>query len=183
MTVVIGIKTKTGVMMGCDSFSGTEFLNERTGDAKVQKIGSFLIGMTGGFRVFQLITTSSIFKELKPKGNPFNFMINKFIPCLQDLLAKNDCKGVEDNLPFIDGHLLVAFGCNLFTVQNCLQVLRHGANYQVIGSGQQVALGALFTTKQEIDLRKRLLKCLQAAECYVPTVSKPFIIKIIGELK
>jgi ATP-dependent protease HslVU (ClpYQ) peptidase subunit len=74
------------------------------------------------------------------------------------------------------GTFLVGVAGRLFTVHEDYQVAEAADGYAAVGSGEQVALGALYATADAaVDPRERVLLALRAAERFNAGVRGPFI--------
>jgi len=179
MTCIIGIKHKNKVYLAADSAASTSYTISTRKTPKVFKIEEYVIGYTTSFRMGQLIQYS--FNPPKVKNKDYSsdqsmmrFMVRSFIPALRQLLKDNGFLKIDNNRE-TGGVFLVGVKGFLFQIESDFQVAHSALDYDAVGSGGETALGSLFSTTQ-LKPKKRILKALQAAEEFIPSVRGPFTI-------
>lgn len=174
MTIIAAIKTGSNVIMGGDSLAIGEYYTANRIDRKIFKNGAFLIGGAGSYRAIQLLQFNNSIKKLKPcSKNPFQFMVNHFIPAFKNTLIDGGyAKRTED----IECNFLVAFDKNLFVIDSDYQVAEYEKPFTAIGFGRDLALGSLYSTSKETNHGKRIKLALEATEYYSASVRRPWII-------
>lgn len=143
-------------------------------DAKVFHNGPYLIGYTSSFRMGQILRWSFTPPE-PPEGDLLDrFMCTTWIDAVRKGLrdggwAKKDAEREEG------GIFLVGVGGRLFVVEADYQVGEHVDGYAAVGSGDQLAMGALAATAGlDLEPEKRVLAALEAAERHNIGVRGPF---------
>ena len=151
MTCIVAVKDRGRVYMGGDSIGGhtNQWMVTPRKDPKVFWCGKLLIGYTSSYRMAQLIRfglqDALPVSELEPPDDPadgFEFMVTDFVPRVRYLFdeggyLKTDC-GREEA-----GQFLVAWGGQLFGVEDDLQVADYARPWASCGCGIEYALGAL----------------------------------------
>lgn len=178
MTCIAGMvdKKNGNVVMGADSAaSGDNNIFIRK-DPKIFKNGEFLIGCTSSYRMIQLLRFSFKPPEIKV-DDIYEYMCTDFIDevrkCFKDggFLQKytdGDEKG---------GFFLVGYRDRLFRIEDDFQVGETLNGITACGSGEDFALGALYTLKDEsIPVAVKISKSLEAAEALSIGVRRPFVI-------
>jgi ATP-dependent protease HslVU (ClpYQ) peptidase subunit len=173
MTCVAGIVHDGKVTIGGDSagvcpVDGKLQLRK---DPKVFRNGEYLIGVSGSWQVNHILRFTRL-----PDGNavssvePFMHMVKAFLPAVKEAV-----QGCTDEF-----ELLVGFHGRLFHVYNTGQVSEEQAPYEAIGSGDQVARGALhalaLVSYEIFSERERIEAALTAAERFCSDVRGPFTI-------
>lgn len=181
MTCIVGISDGTKVWMGGDSASvdgwGTVFKQR---GPKVFRRDKLLIGGSGSWRMMQLLAYPEL-PQPQLADSATEFMISSFVPWIRNLFEKGGFLKKKDEQEQADGHLLVAFGCYLFTVWGDMNVAEPLDGYTAIGSGDEIALGALWgmrvaNRRAGTDMAPRDLLdfALTAAGRFKSTVEAPF---------
>jgi ATP-dependent protease HslVU (ClpYQ) peptidase subunit len=178
VTVIIGIKTEAGVIVGGDSLSTIEdgpLTTHLRSEPKLFQNGKYIIGIQGRYRLAQILR----FAEL-PTPDPVldpeeadKWMVKILLPGLRDTFK------AEEFTQFTDTeHLLIAWGRHLYAVYpRDWQFRRMAAGYEAIGCAAPFAMGAMHATADlEISDRERLSRALLAAEEFSGTVRAPFVI-------
>ena len=173
MTAIVGLAQNGSVFIGGDSagVSGTS-LSVRA-DTKVFRKSGYLFGFTTSYRMGQLIRYSL---ELPPpKGSLESFMATKFVDALRDCLKVGGWAKTESNREE-GGTFLVGVRGQLFAIYDDYQVGRAADGFAAVGSGDQIALGALYATANSgVKPRKRVKVALRAAERFSTDVRGPFV--------
>ena len=178
MTCIVGLVDKKSVWIGGDSAGSNGYQIRIRKDTKVFQIGDFLIGYTTSFRMGQLLRFSTPPKH-DDKSEPYHFMVNTFVPWLRDLFRSGGFLTIENNVER-GGFFLVGFANRLFAIEADFQVAEQSIGFHAVGSGDDVALGSLWSTKG-MEPRKRLLTALKASTEFCSGVRPPFKILKLKE--
>ena len=173
MTAIVGLVQSGSIYIGGDSagVSGTS-LTVRA-DAKVFRKRRYVFGFTTSFRMGQLIRYSLALP--KPVGNLDAFMATTFIDAVRDCLKAGGW-AMKDNEREEGGTFLVGVKGRLYAVYDDYQVATAADGFAAVGSGDQVALGALFATADAgLSPRRRVMSALAAAERFSAGVRGPFV--------
>ena len=149
MTVIVGVQTTRGVILGADSQASCSNGNRKRSDAKLHQRSEILaFGSCGSPRLGDILEYHLPELQEPPLGDAEamrEWMVRDFIDLLRNQAryhgALMDWFGVEylDNSAF-----LVAVRGELFTVEEDLQVGAHVLAYDALGSGEEVAIGSLY---------------------------------------
>lgn len=175
MTCVIGIVSEGNIWMGADrSASGGNVIRTRA-DPKVFKRhtakGDFLIGYSTSYRMGQVLQYQLSIPQYNDE-DIMDYMVNKFIESVRGVL-KSSGFAEKQNEVEQGGWFLVGFRSHLFCIQADYQVARVAESYTAIGTGEEFALGSLYST--EILLPEdRIAIAIRAADRFNPFVSLPF---------
>lgn len=190
MTCIVGVQTKDGVWIGGDSAGVSGWTLEIRADPKVFRVGEFLIGIAGCFRMGNLLRYAF---EPPPLGEGVEgndlvrYMVAEFVPALRAVLEAGGQRKKESEVETMDdGSFLVGVRGRLFEVCSDFQVGQNRTGYYALGSGCAVALGALHATTDVIWLSppptlrpadRVVLAALEAAQAHNIGVRAPFVVE------
>ena len=102
-------------------------------------------------------------------------MIKKFIPVLRELFKQGGYLE-EKNSVETGGCFLIGFNGKLFKVEKDFQVGESIDRFNVVGCGNELALGALYILEnlKEISVKKKVKKSLKCAAYHSCGVKGPF---------
>ena len=176
MTCIVGMvdKKNKNVIIGADSGGSSDTNTFIRKDGKVFKNGEFVIGCTSSFRMIQLLRFSFIPPEINGK-DIYEYLCTDFINAVRECFKNNGYlykgQGGEES----GGTFLVAYKDRLFKIEDDFQVGETTSEFNSCGSGEDLALGALFSLADtNLDVEKKLRKSLEAAEYFSSSVSSPF---------
>jgi ATP-dependent protease HslVU (ClpYQ) peptidase subunit len=178
MTCIVGIVEKEKVYIGGDSAGTAGYVQIKRKDPKVFIRGEFIIGYTSSFRMGQLLMFDDRFRirEQKENENNFEYMVNAFIPAIQELFNDGGYLKINNNIKE-GGCFLVGYKNNLYRIESDFQVGESIENYSSVGCGEEIALGSLFTSKDlDISPEEKIIKALEASAYYSTGVAAPFIV-------
>lgn len=176
MTCIVGYIEKDRVVIAGDS-CGTSYDNDYRirKDTKVFKLGDFIIGASGSFRMIQLLQYSLNPPEIKDK-DLLKYMCTDFINAVRECFREggylqNYEAGDEKGEDF-----MVAYKNRLFTIYEDFQVEESANNISALGAGAKYAIGALDTLRPfdyPADYKCEL--ALITTSKYNSSVKEPFI--------
>lgn len=177
MTLVIGIELpEGGVMMGADSFVGSDGDNCNADIKKVRRRGHVLIGVSGGIASQDFF--KHIFKVPRYSGeSPHRWVAEVFGEAVRKQLR-------ESTIPaaLIDGDVLVGVGGKLFALQDRIGTHGFRDGFGVIGSGSAWAQGSLEMTPH-LKPRTRIRKALEVTAKYSGSVRPPWAFLTGGKVQ
>lgn len=172
MTCIAAIEHDGKVWIGGDSAGSTEHFIASYSEPKVWVDGEFCYGYCENGRYGALLRYS--FKAPPVKGNIDKYLTNEFVPKLRECFAKDTELLPSDSGKYPEIEFLMGLRGRLYIVDCGYQIGRLTDGYAATGSGTDVAMGSLYSTKKEKDPRQRILTALRAAEHFVPSVRAPF---------
>lgn len=189
MTCIIGFTDKENQVswIGGDSLGSNSYTKSVQSISKVFKCASYpnvLMGGTGSFRHLDLLKYS---EDLFSKTDYYEhtkidhkYMVTKFIPQVITLF-KNGVIGEDEKNR--GGNFIVVLPGRVFEIQNDYSVLEPSLGFCAVGSGEEVAMGSLLTTKDyDWCVKDKIIKALECAKQYSCGVQRPFhIINTLGE--
>lgn len=173
MTCIVGLVDKGTVWMGGDTIGVAGMLGVQRKDTKVFQRSQYLIGFTTSFRMGQILRYEGDLPE-PPADISHGWMVTEFIKAIRELLkaggyAKKDSE-VESA-----GCFLVGVGGRLFQIESDYQVGEPMADFDAVGCGAEIALGALHATHGRRP-EERIRVALEAAERFSTGVRGPFTV-------
>ena len=112
--------------------------------------------------------------EIKLDDDIDEYMATAFIDAVRDCL-KSGGYATKDREQEEGGTFLVGYKDHIYMVEGDYQVGKPLDGFAAVGSGSDVALGALFATKGQTP-RERVCIALEAAERFNAAVRAPFIV-------
>lgn len=178
MTCIVGLVDEGKVYIGGDSagVNGNWDLIVRA-DPKVFRTGPFLMGFTSSFRMGQLLHYAFVPPPHPPELDLYRYMTVDFINAVRDCLKSGGWAKKEGEKE-VGGIFLVGYRGHLFHVESDYQVGEALDGYMAVGSGDEVARGALYAT-QKLPPMVRLRLALEAAERWNAGVRGPFVIEVL----
>lgn len=179
MTCVIGYQTDDTVYIGADS-AGTDGYGSQTlrADTKVFKNGPLLFGFCGSYRMGQLLRFKFT-PTPQPEGmDDYEYMVKHFIEDARKCLKAGGFTWVEKNTE-TGGDFLVGYKNKLFHVEEDFQVGISSDDYVAIGSGTDLAMGAmdiLTTDVEEMTPTAMIKRALKVAAAHDAYVAPPFVV-------
>lgn len=175
MTCIVGITDQGNVYIGGDSAAVGGYVVTIRADPKVFRIGSFLIGFTTSFRMGQLIRYAFHPPEIPEGMDVFQYMVTLFIESLRECLKAGGYAQRNADQES-GGSFLVGYAGRLFSVDTDYQVAESASEYAAVGSGAEVALGALYATRGQMP-EQQIKTALEAAVRHTAYVYAPFVIE------
>lgn len=152
MSVVVGVKDGTRVVLAADSRVMLGDLPRSSSSPKLRRVGAYVIGVCGDGSVLD-----AVFHRFDPPAAPSDvggdeaaaFMVREFIPAYRDLLnegrllARDEGEGMMRAGSKDGSSLTVAWGPHLFGVSAEFALAHLDGPFLADGSGYQFAYGAL----------------------------------------
>lgn len=176
MTCIVGYIDKDYIYMGADSLGTKGQLKTIRKDDKLFKKENMLIGLTGTFRMFQLIKWKLEIPEHPKNMSTERYMctlfIDSVIKCFKDneFIEREDCR-------IYGGTFIVGYKNNLFKIGSDFQIGLENDSYTSVGSGEELALGAmdaLMIYDKNIKPEEKIKIALKCAEKRNNCVHRPF---------
>lgn len=171
MTCIAGVAENGKVWIGGDSAGISGWALRARADEKVFRKKGMLFGFTTSFRMGDLIRFAFMPPAQTVKQGDREYLCTTFIDALRDCFKdggyrKSD-QGVESG-----GTFLLGYRGRLYMICDDFQVGESAHGYDAVGSGHEVAIGALCVGN--VTPRARVLKALHAAERHNAAVRGPF---------
>lgn len=177
MTCIAGIVDGGRIYIGADSASagGNGWGLDVRADEKVFRNGPCLMGFTTSWRMGQLLRYA--FKPPKRKAGTsvHRYMVTTFVDAPRQCLKEGGFQKTKDEV-VQGGDFLVGYAGYLFRICSDYQVGIPHDSFLATECAIDVALGSLHSTKG-MKPRRRILRALEAAECFSAGVRRPFVIR------
>jgi ATP-dependent protease HslVU (ClpYQ) peptidase subunit len=180
MTCIVAIAQNGVVYMASDHAAS----DDKTGwilsrkEPKVFKVGQYGIAFTDSFRMGQILQyswTPPKYTPTKTNSGLDKFMRTKFIDSVKQAFKDNGYGTIGSSSDEDTGGIfIVGIEGRIFTVDEDFHVGENVVNYMAEGSGGQIALGALYATKNQKNPRLRLKAALEAATEFNMAVAAPY---------
>lgn len=178
MTCIAAIADGKKVYMAADSagVGGLSLSNRK--DPKIYIVKDFMFGFTSSFRMGQLLGHSFKPPARHPDIPLETYMITTFVDALRDCLKAGGYVTTESGRDS-GGVFLVGHMGRLFCLQEDFQVEELTDDFNAVGCGGQIALGALYASGAK-DANTRLKIAMEAAQRFSAGVREPFIFETLG---
>lgn len=175
MTCIVGLVKKDTVWIGGDSAGTASNMHQRVrADKKVFIRGEFIFGFCGSFRMGQLLQyTLKLPKH--PAGKPdFKYLVNEFIDAVRDCIMTENKKAGSKKDEELYPYFLFGYRGQLYGVQGDYQVSKPEEGFDAVGSGADIAMGAMHASTKVSDPKKRIIMALEASAKNNAAVRPPF---------
>ena len=167
MSLIVAIKDKNRVILGADKQVSTGGNKDHTSTKiwEVKELPGALIGGVGSARASQIIQYSQIVdKNAAMRGVDTEFVVCSLVPTI---VATLKAGGIiveprkDGDCTVMPNAFVFAYKSQAWIIWNDLSVIEI-SDYFAIGSGSDVANGALFATKEKNPF-ERIVTCIYAA--------------------
>ena len=171
MTCIVGMRTKTGVLLGGDTQGTSNRDAVDRLDPKVFGLGrDMAVGFTSSYRMGQIIRFNLEPPTCPAGHDAYPWVVREFIPAIRDVFKEHGYQHVL-NERATGGTFLLAVGNRLFKVGDDFQVAERADPFDACGAGEDYALGALHALgRYEMSPHERLTEALNAANRFNVTV-------------
>lgn len=173
MTCIVGVAEKGKVYLGGDSAGVGGLSITIRSDEKVFKNGKFIMGFTTSFRMGQLLRYKFSPPPQSMGQGDMEYMVVNFIDAVRSCFSENGFGKMTDKDSNAGGNFLVGYNGVLYNIDNDFQVGIPTAQYDSVGCGTDLALGALHSTRGKKP-QERLKMALEAASAFSAGVAPPF---------
>lgn len=178
MTCIVGIVDNGMVYIGGDSAGSDGYNVTIRKDDKVFVKEDMAFGFTDSFRMGQILKYDFDIPFTKASQDPMEYMVKTFIPGLRTCLSSGGFAKKDNNVEK-GGEFFVGYKSRLFRIQSDFQVGESHDKFDAIGSGAEIARGALYAT-QTLPTSQRIELALEAATRYNAFVRPPYY-QVIGK--
>lgn len=183
MTCIVGLCREDQVWLAGDSGgfetdSGAVMLS-RT--AKVWKWEQLVFGGAGSYRAIQIIqhwlSDKGVVKQFDSHdGTVESFMVICLLPTMKKLLEEHNFGETENEHASADVAFIVGAKGQLFEFQSDYSMISVAQPFHAIGSGRDIAIGALNVLNKTKKTPENILKeALASAEKFNAFVRRPFV--------
>jgi ATP-dependent protease HslVU (ClpYQ) peptidase subunit len=170
MTCIIGLIDNGNVYIGGDSAGVSGLSVTIRADEKVFQNGPFIFGFTSSFRMGQLLRYKFDPPAQTVNQGDMEYMVTSFIDAVRQCFAAN---GFGDKDATRGGTFLAGYKGKLYNIDSDFQVGIPSDNFDAVGCGAELALGAMFAT-ENMKPEDRITTALGAASYFSGGVAPPF---------
>ena len=180
MTCIVAIAQNGTVYMGSDHAASDDksgwILSRK--EPKCFKVGQYGIAFTDSFRMGQILQyswTPPKYTPTKTNSGLDKFMRTKFVDSVKTAFKEGGYGSIGSSSDEDTGGIfIVGVEGRIFTIDEDFHVGENIVNYMAEGSGGQIALGALYATRNQKNPRVRLKAALEAASMFNMAVAPPY---------
>jgi hypothetical protein len=177
MTAIAGfVDANKTVWIGGDSAGVSGASITVRADAKVFQRGQFLFGFTSSFRMGQLLRYKLEIPTRADGQDVEEYLATSFADSVRQCL-KDGGYARKTNEEESGGTFLLGYAGRLFCIQSDYQIGESLHGYDACGCGDDIAIGALYSTQDLGGSHGRMMGVLQAVERHCSAVCGPFVIK------
>lgn len=187
MTCIVGIEQDGVVYIGGDS-AGVESVSLSICARADEKVfitddDTFIMGFSGSFRIGQLLRYVFVPSDKPSKKDDMAYMVVDFIDALRAMQRDKGYLKRKNEVEEHDGPFLVGYNGALYSAEADFQVGRTLNGYAAVGSGAEIALGAMHATKSlRMKPEDRIKLALEASAEFCAAARAPFhILKLEPE--
>lgn len=166
MTCIAAIKHEGKVYMGSDSqvSCGSLKLN---GGCKVFIKGSMIIGSSGFSRFEKILKHNFNIPEHNNSLSDTEYLNSVFVDTLRELCDKKQYLKVLDSRSGISDTTLIGYNGEIYKMSCDFDVSTYNMDYFAVGSGDDFAMGSLFSTITRTDMEPEYkIEIAIGAACY-----------------
>lgn len=150
MTCIVGVRSHSGVLLAADSQWSEVNIAKQARDPKVVELSDLVsIGYCGSGRLGQILTYHVGISDPPLGADEHEWAVVEFVDALRGALEecghlRIESDGDRANLESMgDSNFLLAVRGRLFSVYEDFEVLEHDYVFDAVGSGEEVAVGAM----------------------------------------
>lgn len=173
MTCIVAFKDSKKIYLGCDLLaSGSDGSKRTRKDTKIFQKEDMLIGFTSSYRMGQLLRYSLDLPKHAEGVDTFEYMVTSFVDAVQACLSEGGFQETKDEVK-TGGSFIVVYKNRIFTIHDDYQVAEDDRDYASVGSGENYALGSLYSSDGR-PTEDRVLLALKTAAEFSQSVGGPF---------
>ncbi len=176
MTCIVGVEHRGRVWIGGDSAGTASNMHQRVRkDPKVIVRGEYIMGFCGSFRLGDLLKHTLTLPVPTRGTDVVAFMVNNFVTSLRECLDEEN-KNIVGSEEKLQPYFLVGLRGKLFNIQGDYQIGQPAAGFDAVGSGADIAIGAMHASSNLLGPERRIKRALEASALNNAAVRPPFVI-------
>lgn len=177
MTCIVGLTKKDTVWIGGDSAGTSSDMHQRVrADKKVFIRGEFIFGFCGSFRMGQLLQYTLKLPKQPSGKSDFKYLVNDFIDSVRECLQAENKKADNQKEDVLLPYFLFGYRGQLYGIQADYQVSKPEAGFDAVGSGADIAIGAMHASTKVGNPSKRIVTALEASARNNAAVRPPYTV-------
>ena|SRR3990167_1385107 len=175
MTCIIGIENKGKVWMGGDSAGTSEDFSQRVlGDKKVFQKDSLVFGVCGLPKVMDALRYAIELPKQQKGTDDRQFVAAELLPAIKAGLKVEGC--TEGDGETFHGAILFGYRGKLYRIESNFQIITNAYGFDSVGSGADIAIGALHGSTKDKNAKRRIVQALEASAINNAGVRPPFTV-------
>lgn len=178
MTCIIGIVDGDRVWVGSDSCMSTNWMKTTVSKPRVVRLSperSLIAASTGDLRLLNLLHTFPYPVTKLASSEAHSYIMGTFPDRLREFASERGFLETTNGRASLgDNSVLIAFGSAIYHVGALFGVHKVGRSFHAIGSGAEVAMGALQVMGKRASPQVRIRRALEAASEIAQQVAPPF---------
>jgi ATP-dependent protease HslVU (ClpYQ) peptidase subunit len=184
MTTLIGIQGRTWALLGAD----TRIADDSTiyklakGHSKIVEHEDFTIACAGDLRAINILQAGLKLPKTYVVKDDAHFITSFLIPAMRKAFADSGYEKTNDGQSSHESEFLVVYKAKIYEIGSDYSWVQDSRNIYALGSGGQIALGALASMQGDLttrtEARKIAGKALEIASAYNSDTAPPFHIVI-----
>lgn len=179
MTCIIGLKQDGKVYIGGDSLTDFGYTVGECTDGKVFRVNEFLIGSCGDVRFHQLVRYGLAVRPQRDDESDMGYLVLEFARALRECFKEHGLLKNADGTDSSSGSLIIGYRGNLYLISHDFSCCHLNAPFVTIGSGQEVALGAMAALAVDSDPVSRITTALTITAQFINSVRAPFYVEML----
>lgn len=175
MTCIVGVSDGERVYMGADSLGSTAWTGDVFRTPKLFKRGPFLLGCCGDYRYTQLLMHA--WDPPRPGKNIDKFVATELVDSIWHTLEAGGALHKSKGVGTTGGMCLLAYHGRVWRLEDNFGVIEPESGFTAMGSGEDLAMGSLHTTRGDRP-KRRVRAALEAASAYDIHVGGPLHFKV-----
>lgn len=164
MTCIAALKHEGKIYLASDcqtSYGGTSFTNS---SGKVFKKGGMIIGISGCSRFSKIFRYNFNIPEHSNSIDDMEYLNSVFVDSLRELCNKKEHSTVTSSKSETGSITIIGYNGNIYTLACDYDVSIFDQGYKAVGSGKDLAMGALYATEGlDMQPEKRLELAVKSA--------------------
>ena len=171
MTCIVGINTGRKIIIAGDRMGSNGFTYLQDKKPKVFKKGNFIFGISGSYRVMQIIANNFEAPKRFVGQETDDYIYNTVTNYIFRLLDSNNALALVDGEKSFGGTVFIGYEKELYKLCSNFQININSKNYDTTGSGTHHAMASLYSTAGlDITHEDRLRKAIVCASEFVLSV-------------
>lgn len=169
MTCIAAIKKDGKVFIAGDRAGTGGYVQHNQSEPKIFQVGEFLIGYSGCYRMAQIVRYHTHLPKPREDQEIVEFIVTEIVSSIRRAMIDQGANSKERGADMQGGGIIIGYRGRIFRIESNYQVFGSNDDYTAMGSGGEVALGALYALRSSKESPKRKLKtAIHAANYHTP---------------
>lgn len=175
MTCIIALKTSKNIVFGADSIISDDNGKCQMRQSKIFPIGDEIAGCCGDLRFIQLLSSNWIMPKKQSGDSVEKYIHISVVDSIRECLAEGGYLEKENDKEKIESELIFSYRKTLYVMDSSFGIFTPKLNYAAIGSGAEIAHGAMFAlSKAKTKPEDKIKIALSAASMFGVGIGPPF---------